>query len=107
MMFHYGTDLPEKTPAILDHESPDLTSHEIRILKEQIVKNGRLITGYLTRLDLLVNKERYPQGVDFVMKIRHKLDLLMDENDTFRQVLWKHFQQQELKKIGKAALDSD
>lgn len=107
MMFHYGTDLPEKTPAILDHESPDLTSHEIKILKEQILKNGRLITEYLTRLDLLVNKERYPQRADFIKKIRLKLDLLMDENDTFRQVLWKHFQQQELKRTEKTASDLD
>jgi hypothetical protein len=97
MMFHYGTDLPEKTPAVLDHESPDLTAHEIRILKDQILKNGRVIAEYLSRLDLLVNKERYPQKAEFLGKIREKLNLLMDENDTFREVLWKHFQQQELK----------
>jgi len=95
MIFHLGFDLPQAAPAILNHESPDLTREEHRILKDQIRKNGLLIDQYITRLDLFVNKEKYPrQGEVFIEKIRQRLFLLMEENDTFRKVLWKHFQRE-------------
>lgn len=97
MIFHLGSELPEKDPVILDEASPDLTSKEIQIIKEQIRKNSKLIGEYLFRLDLLVNKEKYPQRAVFLKKIRRRLELLIEENDTFRKVLWKHVQQNELK----------
>ncbi len=96
MTFHLGYELPEPVSTALDHESQDLTTEEIKILKRQIRKNTFLIDDYVDRLDLFVNKERYPRGAAFIQKIRRRLELLMEENDTFRQVLWKHFQRQEL-----------
>ena len=96
MIFHFGFELPKLEPAILDSESPDLTREEKRILKDQIRKNSALIDNYIDRLDLLVNKERHPAKEVFVGKIRMRLNVLMEENNTFREVLWKHFQKQDL-----------
>lgn len=95
MTFHLGFELPEAAAPVLDSESPDLTREEVRILKEQIRKNSALIDDYIDRLDLLVNKERHPAKEVFVEKIRRRLNLLMEENNTFRSVLWKHRQQQD------------
>ena len=95
MTFHLGFVVPAPKSEVLDHESPDLTAHEIRILKEQIRKNSRIVDEYVSRLDLFVNQERYPYRAIFVERIRRRLELLMDENNTFRQVLWRHFQKNE------------
>ncbi|HTL47703.1 MAG TPA: hypothetical protein VL688_06535 [Verrucomicrobiae bacterium] len=95
MIFHLGTDLPQKTEPLLDETLAVLTDHETDIIKNQIRQNSRLIDDYLKRLDLFVNKERYPAKAAFLAKMRRKLDLLMEENDTFRQVLWTHFQRSE------------
>jgi len=94
MIFHIGNDLPTAETRELDASSPVLTSEETRILKNQIRKNRTLIHDYIRRIDLFVNQERYPHQVAFVAKIRARLFLLMDENDTFRKVLWKHLQQE-------------
>ncbi len=91
MIFHLGFELPEPVDTTLDHETSDLTGEEIRILKQQIRKNTLVIDGYVDRLDLLVNKERYPHRAVFIEKIRRRLFLLMEENNTFRKVLWKHY----------------
>ena len=96
MIFHLGFELPVPQPAVLDHESADLTREEIKILKRQIRANAQLVDQFVYRLELLVNKERYPRGAVFIQKIRRRLELLMEENDTFRKVLWKHFQTQDL-----------
>lgn len=93
MIFHLGTDIPKKVEEVLDENAPGLTDHELSIIKSQIRKNSRLIDSYLARLDLFVNKERYPCRAAFVSKIRRQLELLMEENDTFRKVLWNHLQQ--------------
>ena len=90
MMLHFGTELPDPKLQVLDEQRPELTAKEVQILRDQIRKNGRLIDGHLARLDLLVNKERYPQEANFLGKIRHQVDLLMAENDTFRKTLWNH-----------------
>jgi hypothetical protein len=95
MIFHLGFELPEVQTKTLNEESPDLTSEETRILKTQVRKNSRLIDEYVQRLDLLVNKERYPLRAIFIEKIRRRLILLMEENDTFRRVLWRHYQKEE------------
>lgn len=92
MIFHIGNDLPVAETREMDCESPSLTSEEVRIVKSQIRKNRDLINDYIRRIDLFVNQERYPHGVEFVAKIRARMFLLMDENDTFRKVLWKHCQ---------------
>lgn len=96
MMFHLGFELPEKSSTVLDHESADLTAEEIRILKRQIRQNTAMIDDYVSRLDLFVNKERYPRKAEFLIKIRRRLELLMEENDTFRTVLWRHYQAEEV-----------
>lgn len=95
MIFHLAFDLPKPKEAVLDCESPDLTQEEERILKRQIRKNTILVDSYIDRLDLLVNKERYPHKERFIENIRSRLVLLMEENDTFRKALWKHTQKQE------------
>jgi hypothetical protein len=102
MIFHLGFELPESAPKDLDHESPYLTCEEVKILKRQIRANARLVNEYIERLDLLVCKERYPHQAVFIQQIRRRLELLMEENDTFRAVLWKHFQTLEIK--GEAGL---
>lgn len=93
MIFHLGTDIPAKVPTHLDETVPDLTPRESDILREQIRKNSKLIDDYVSRLDLLVNKEKYPQKAAFIERIRRRLELLMEENNTFRKVIWKHYQQ--------------
>ncbi len=102
MMFHLGFELPVPVNTSLDSESSSLTSEEVRILKQQIRKNAVLIDEYVDRLDLFVNKEKYPRRAVFIEKIRRRLELLMEENDTFRQVLWTHFQKEDLLKNIKA-----
>ena len=92
MIFHLSFELPKQESAVLDADTPDLTSEEVRILRRQIRGNTCLVEDYVMRLDLLVNKERYPRGAIFIEKIRRRLELLMEENDTFRKVLWKHYQ---------------
>lgn len=95
MIFHLGFELPQPVDTTLDHETSELTGEEIRILKRQIRKNASVIDDYVDRIDLLVNKERYPRRAVFIEKIRRRLFLLMEENNTFRKVLWTHFQQNE------------
>lgn len=98
MILHFGTELPPPRTDYLDHETPDLTDREMDIIRLQIRRNSRLIDEYVRRLDLLVNKERYPHQAAFIRKIRRQLELLMEENDTFRKVIWKYFQQLEIRK---------
>lgn len=96
MMFHLGFELPEPVSTELDHTSAELTREEVKILRRQIRKNACLVEQYVNRLDLLVNKERHPGRTVFVHKIRRRLELLMEENDTFRSVLWKYYQTYEM-----------
>jgi hypothetical protein len=42
--------------------------------------------------DLLKHLEKVPEQESFILEILSKLALLMQENDTFSKVLWKHFQ---------------
>jgi len=101
MMFHLANELPNPKKTELNHEISDLTEEEESILKRQIRSNSILIGRFVNRLDLLVNKEKYPRGAVFIEKIRSRLFLLMEENDTFRKVLWKHYQSEEVS--GRAA----
>ncbi len=94
MIFHLGNELPVVESREMDCTSPSLTAEEVRVVKDQIRKNRERINDYIRRIDLFVNLERYPHRVDFVARIRERLFLLMDENDTFRKVLWRHYQTQ-------------
>ena len=92
MIFHLGYELPKRKTTELNHESATLTDAENKIIKDQIRKNSHSIQEQVERLDLLVNKERYPRNAVFIEKLRRRMYLLMEENDTFRKVLWKHYQ---------------
>ena len=96
MIFHFGFELPVPVSTELDHENPSLTQEEVRILKCQIRKNTFLINDHVYRLELFVLKERYPRRAVFIEKIRRRLELLMEENDTFRKTLWQHLQSEEM-----------
>lgn len=91
MTLHLGFELPQrKEPPRLDADAAEFTPEEIRIVKRQIQSNSRLIQETLMRLDLLVNREKYPAQAVFIEQIRRQLFLLMEENDTFRRVLCRH-----------------
>ncbi len=98
MVFHLGFELPvlSQAPA-LDAESGVLTPRETEILRCQIRKNTEVIDSYVGRIDLFVNREKYPKGEGFIQKIRRRMFLLMEENDTFRRVLWRHLQWETLR----------
>lgn len=89
MVFHLGFELPE-APA-LDADREELTPAEVEIIKKQIRKNSEVIDSYVQRIDLFVNKERYPKQEKFVQVIRERMFLLMEENDTFRRLLWRQY----------------
>lgn len=95
MIFHLGFEIPKPDSKKLDHESPCFTDEEVAIIKRQIRRNAILVMRYIYRLDLFINKEKYPREETFIRKIRRSLELLMAENDTFRKVIWKHYQREE------------
>lgn len=90
MVFHLGFELP--APPTVEAETAELTPTELQILKKQIRRNAEVINSYVERIDLFVNREKYPRQESFVQKIREQMFLLMEENDTFRRLLWRHLQ---------------
>jgi diphthamide synthase subunit DPH2 len=96
MIFHIGHEIPTEAPKHLDAETERYTPEEVRIVKTQIQKNKALIDECIRKIDLFVNQERYPHREQFLEKMRNRLFLLMDENDTFRKVLWKHYLQENM-----------
>ena len=96
MILHVGHDLPVKEARTLDCDSPAFTPEETRIVKNQIRKNMAVIDEYIRRIDLFVNHERHPSRAAYVEKLHERLFLLMDENDTFRNVLWNQTRKENL-----------
>lgn len=96
MILHLGYEIPVAVPKTLDAGAERFTPEEVRILKDQIRKNLAMIDGYVQRIDLFVNREKYPHREAFIEKLRGRLFLLMEENDTFRKVLWKHVMQENM-----------
>ena len=92
MILHLGHDLPVKEARALDCESPAFTSEEMRIVKSQIRKNMAVIDGHIRRIDLFVNHERHVSRAGLIEQLHERLEVLMEENDTFRKVLWKQYQ---------------
>lgn len=92
MAFHLLCELPKVETKRLDEQTQALTSEEARIIKLQIRGNSLVIQADVQRLELYLNKEKYPKDASFIEKIRHNLKLSMEENDTFRKVLWRHYQ---------------
>jgi len=96
MIFHLSYELPKKSALTFDDSTKLLSGAELVIIKEQIRKNTAVIDEYVAKLHLFVNQEKYPHREPFVEKIRQRMFLLMDENDTFRKVLWDHYQAEDL-----------
>ena len=96
MIFHLGHELPVNEVKTLDCESPAFTSEETRIIKSQIRKNMAVIDEHIRRIDLFVNHENHASRAALVGQLRGRLTVLMEENDTFRKVLWKQFERENL-----------
>ncbi len=92
MSLHFLYELPKPVNRDLKEYIPGLTEEEERIIKTQVRRNSSVIQGLIRKIDLFANHEKVPEREKFVLEIRSKLELLMQENDTFRGVLWKHFQ---------------
>ncbi len=92
MILHVGHDLPVKEARALDCESPAFTSEEMHIIKSQIRKNIAVIDDHIRRIDLFVNHERHASRAGLIERLHERLFVLMEENDTFRKVLWKQYQ---------------
>ena len=92
MILHVGHDLPVKETRTMDCESPAFTLEETRIIKSQIRKNMAVIDAHIRRIDLFVNYEHHVSRAGLVKKLHARLFVLMEENDTFRKVLWKQYQ---------------
>ena len=92
MILHMGHELPVKEEKELDCEAPAFTSEETRIIKSQIRKNMAVIDEHIRRIDLFVNHERHVSRAGLVERLHERLFVLMEENDTFRKVLWKQYQ---------------
>lgn len=73
-----------------------LDEKQLAIIHEQIRKNSAVINDHVARIDLFVNMEGHSRRTQFVVRLRKRMFLLMDENDTFRRVLWKHLQAENL-----------
>ena len=96
MILHLGHELPVKEERALDCEAPAFTSEEMRIIKSQIRKNMAVIDEHIRRIDLFVNHERHPSRAAHVEKLYERLSLLMEENDTFRNVFWNQTRKENL-----------
>lgn len=90
MAFHLGFELPPRP--VLDADREELTPSEVLIIRMQIRKNAEVVDSYVRRIDLFVNQEKYPKGEKFLERLRARMFLLMEENDTFRRLLWRHLQ---------------
>lgn len=92
MAFHLRTELPQVEVKTLNESLPTLTEEEVRILRHQIKRNSEQIQQDVKRLELYLIHERYPKDTTFLDKIRDRMKVSMEENDTFRKVLWKQCQ---------------
>ena len=72
--------------------SGHLTPHQEKIIRTQIRKNSLVIDQLLSKVDLLINRERCPKDANTLLSLRKRLSISMEENDNFRKVLWKHLQ---------------
>jgi len=92
MIFHLGFELP--APPVLDADSEALTHREMEIIRIQIRKNAKVIDAYVERLDLYLNREKVPKSEGFVKRLRGRMFLLMEENDTFRRSFWREMKRE-------------
>lgn len=93
MPFHLSYELLKKPPPLSFEETGRLLNEtELAIIRTQIRRNTLVIDEYIKKIHLFVNQEKYPPGEPFIGNLRAQMSLLMDENDTFRKVLWNHYQ---------------
>lgn len=92
MFFHLVYEIERKSELSFDPASKLLTRAELEIILRQIRKNAAVVDDYVDRIHLFVNHEKYPRREPFVERLRKRMFLLMEENDTFRRVLWEHYQ---------------
>ena len=83
-----------------------LTDQEVKILRTQIRRDSRVIDGLIRAIDLLVNKEGCPQDCNLLFNLRRRLFIAIEENDTFRHVLWRHLQLTECSVFEDGALEA-
>lgn len=92
MPFHLSYEVIRKPPLSFEETGRLLNETELGIIKTQIRRNALVIDEYIKKIHLFVNEEKYPQGEPFIENLRSQMSLLMEENDTFRKVLWNHCQ---------------
>jgi hypothetical protein len=99
VLFHLCYETKPKRDLSFDPESRLLNPTEAAIVRTQIRKNAEVIDSYVEKIHLFVNLEKYPAKEMFVERLRKRMFLLMDENDTFRKVLWAHYQAEALEGV--------
>ncbi len=67
-----------------------LTDKEIALLSRQIRYNSQAIDRFIRVIDLLVNKEKCPKDANTLLALRVRMSVAINENDTFRKVIWRH-----------------
>ncbi|GEM_PF-6858493 len=67
-----------------------LTEKEVEVITKQIRFNSEAIDRIIKVIDLLVNKEKCPKDANTLAALRQRLQISIDESDTFRKVLWRH-----------------
>ncbi len=92
MILHVGHDLPVKEIKEMNCDTAAFTPEETRIVKKQIRRNMAVIDEHIRRIDLFVNHERHASRAGLIAQLRERLEVLMEENDTFRKSLWKQYQ---------------
>ena len=82
-----------------------LTEREVALLTKQVRTNSRMIERHIEVIDLLINKERCPKDANTLLSLRKRLQVAIEENDTFRKVLWRHLQMVEAQEAWVPSLD--
>lgn len=67
-----------------------LTAHQEEIVRTQIKRNSLIINLIIKKIDLLANREKCPKDANTLLRLRKQLEIEMEENDNFRDVLTKH-----------------
>ena len=75
----------------LHFEESRLEPDQVEIVEDQIKKNKDHVDEYVSLIDRLVNIEHFPSNHEKVHHLRERMTLLMEENNTFRRVLWNHW----------------
>jgi hypothetical protein len=69
-----------------------LSEADVRLIRKQVRMNSIAVERYVRTIDLLINREQCPQDASPLVRLRKRLEIAIQENDTFRKVLWRHVQ---------------